>query len=906
MACRANAFFRKALSAMLAMLVALAMAPLPGLQSAAWAVEETSGEGLPASEAEAQRAAEELAGDPGELGYIPGEVIVVYEADATDDEKQSAAEVVGGTVAADEAVFDLGTVSKVEIADEVTVETAIEMLEEDPSVRYAIPNRLAVALDDSTAELASAASLSSTSSDMWHLDYVNASQAWDLLAQQEASIQPVKVAVIDSGASLTHPDLKNVVNRQTSIEVVHPENPTSFDQWSSVPLRGDGYTNGGNVIEDYDSHGTHVSGIVAGEGGNGGIDGVASGGATAASNKLVDLTVIDAFSFYGEVNGRMAAGASDADIIFALEYARDQGCAVVNMSLGFPDTDEKQTAFYEELTEELTSQDDMVLVAAAGNDGAEIRSIPAGCGSVIGVISLSERSHVSSDSDTFDAPSWLTGDTTRSSFSSYGEWCDISAPGEWILSSYYQNGTTDGYGWMSGTSMASPVVAAVAAMVRAANPSMSASQVRDVLCQTAHDLHTSGKDKESGYGSVDAEKAVGEALETKAASPKQISSTKVTLSKTSFTYTGAVQKPTVKVQDGSRTLKEGTDYRVAYSNSQPRLVGSYSVTIMGVGQYTGSVSRAFSITVPAASVAYACHVQNIGWQGERKDGALGGTSGRSLRVEAFRVRLVNQPFSGDIQVQAHVQNIGWQNWVAGSSMASKRAMAGTSGRSLRVEALRIQLTGEMKRYYDVYYKTHVQNVGDTGWAKNGEPCGSAGYSYRMEAVCIKLVPKGSPAPGSTSRRYVHPLVTYQTHVQNIGWQKSVSDGAMGGTSGRSLRVEAFRVSLSNQEYSGNIRVRSHVQNIGWQNWVYGGKTSGTSGRSLRVEALRIELTGDMAKHYDVYYRTHCQNVGWTGWAKNGQSCGTAGYSYRMEAVQIRLVPKGGAAPGSTARSFYQR
>ena len=68
----------------------------------------------------------------------------------------------------------------------------------------------------------------------------------------------------------------------------------------------------------------------------------------------------------------------------------------------------------------------------------------------------------------------------------------------------------------------------------------------------------------------------------------------------------------------------------------------------------------------------------------------------------------------------------------------------------------------------------------------------------------------------------------------------------------------------------------------------------------------MRLTGEMAKRYDVYYRTHCQNVGWTGWAKNGNPSGTAGYSYRMEAVQIRLVPKGGAAPGSTARSFYQR
>jgi uncharacterized protein YjdB len=59
----------------------------------------------------------------------------------------------------------------------------------------------------------------------------------------------------------------------------------------------------------------------------------------------------------------------------------------------------------------------------------------------------------------------------------------------------------------------------------------------------------------------------------------------------------------------------------------------------------------------------------------------------------------------------------------------------------------------------------------------------------------------------------------------------------------------------------------------------------------------------MAKHYDVYYRVHAQHFGWMGWAKNGAKAGTAGYSYRLEGIQIRLVPKGGASPGSTANTF---
>jgi uncharacterized protein YjdB len=104
----------------------------------------------------------------------------------------------------------------------------------------------------------------------------------------------------------------------------------------------------------------------------------------------------------------------------------------------------------------------------------------------------------------------------------------------------------------------------------------------------------------------------------------------------------------------------------------------------------------------------------------------------------------------------------------------------------------------------------------------------------------------------------------------------------------------------------SITYSSHVQNIGWQPFVAGGKLSGTSGRSLRLEALRISLTGELSKHYDIYYRTHVQNIGWTSWAKNGQSCGSAGYSYRMEALEIVPVPKGSAALGTNAKYFYQR
>ena len=79
-------------------------------------------------------------------------------------------------------------------------------------------------------------------------------------------------------------------------------------------------------------------------------------------------------------------------------------------------------------------------------------------------------------------------------------------------------------------------------------------------------------------------------------------------------------------------------------------------------------------------------------------------------------------------------------------------MSGTSGQSLRLEAICIKLTGKAAQTYDVYYRVHVQQFGWLGWAKNGQQSGSAGYSYRLEGIEIRLVKKGGPAPGSTANR----------------------------------------------------------------------------------------------------------------------------------------------------------
>ncbi|MBU8914767.1 N-acetylmuramoyl-L-alanine amidase [Bacillus sp. FJAT-29953] len=150
-----------------------------------------------------------------------------------------------------------------------------------------------------------------------------------------------------------------------------------------------------------------------------------------------------------------------------------------------------------------------------------------------------------------------------------------------------------------------------------------------------------------------------------------------------------------------------------------------------------------------------------------------------------------------------------------------------------------------------------------------------------------------------------PSVQYATHVQDIGWQNPVSDGELSGTEGQAKRLESIKISVDNVEDLG-VKYSTHVQDYGWLPYVSNGKESGTTGQGKRLEAIKIDLTGTQAENYDIYYRVHAQDFGWLGWAKNGESAGTEGFSKRLEAIEVVLVPKGGAAPGSTDQPFVKK
>ncbi len=149
-------------------------------------------------------------------------------------------------------------------------------------------------------------------------------------------------------------------------------------------------------------------------------------------------------------------------------------------------------------------------------------------------------------------------------------------------------------------------------------------------------------------------------------------------------------------------------------------------------------------------VNYSTHVQTYGDQSYVYDGSVSGTFGESKRLEGIKININNDllGYEGGIRYTTHVQKYGWQGDPNGdgSDWKTNGAMSGTSGESKRLEAICIELYGEVANHYDVYYRVHSQTFGWLGWAKNGAPSGTAGYAKRLEGIQIVLLPKGSAAP----------------------------------------------------------------------------------------------------------------------------------------------------------------
>ena len=309
--------------------------------------------------------------------------------------------------------------------------------------------------------------------------------------------------------------------------------------------------------------------------------------------------------------------------------------------------------------------------------------------------------------------------------------------------------------------------------------------------------------------------------------------------------------------------------------------------------------------VGGKGVSVSAHVQNVGWMRAVGSGEVAGTTGRSLRMEAVSIGLDGIEVPGDIRVNAHVQNVGWKGWVGGGNVA------GSVGSSQRVEALAMKLEGEASEKYDIWYRAHVANIGWMGWAHDGDNSGTSGMGTRIEAIQVVLVRDGAAGPndpGTISEQYLTGgNVRYASSVQGRGRLPEVSNGAVSGTVGESRAMQAFSATYEGGTLGGGISYRGHFSNVGWKDWAQNGAETSAGGNA--IEALQLALSGRAANIYDVWYRVHVADVGWLGWARNGEVAGSTGIGKAVQAVQVIISSKETPAPGSVAnhaidRSFF--
>ena len=267
--------------------------------------------------------------------------------------------------------------------------------------------------------------------------------------------------------------------------------------------------------------------------------------------------------------------------------------------------------------------------------------------------------------------------------------------------------------------------------------------------------------------------------------------------------------------------------------------------------------------VKPVTVSYSTHIQSYGWnKSAAKNGAVAGTTGKAKRLEAIKISVEGNEDLG-IQYTTHCQGYGWLNW------SSNGEISGTTGEAKRLEAIKIQLTGADRDKYDVYYRVHAQGYGWMNWAKNGEAAGTAGLAKRLEAIQVVVVKKGESVPDKFEGVTASEKKAYMASAAATAATVEGSDRA-------------------------HVQYRSHLQTYGWQNWKNDGDISGTTGKTKRLESLKLELKN---KDYTggICYNAHVQTIGWQAdpnksatWKKDGEFCGTTGNAKRLEAIQIEL------------------
>lgn len=295
---------------------------------------------------------------------------------------------------------------------------------------------------------------------------VQANLAWSVWKPQ---IQVV-VAIVDTGIDYTHPDLtKKILRSGTTVVGFNAIGSNAKSGFSTDPL-------------DDQGHGTHCAGISAAQVDNGvGIAGISGwnsvAGTTDVSTKLMPVKVLDS-----------AGSGTDATVAAGITWAADHGAKVISLSLGGGGSTTLSSAV------SYAWSKGCVIAAAAGNSSGSALSYPAAYPNVLAVAATD-----SSD--------------TIASYSNYGSWVNVAAPGNTIYSTLPTYATGGGfgtnYGTLSGTSMATPHVAGEAALIMAQNPSLTNSQVRSLIINNvAPYTPYSGRNIASGAGRINVYRAL--------------------------------------------------------------------------------------------------------------------------------------------------------------------------------------------------------------------------------------------------------------------------------------------------------------------------------------------------------------------------------------------------------------
>ena len=261
----------------------------------------------------------------------------------------------------------------------------------------------------------------------------------------------VKVGIVDTGIRATHEDLAGKVA-------------------NCAQSRGLGGVFAGSIQEgsctDDNGHGTHVAGTISANANNAkGVTGVSFNSPLAICRAL---------------GGPLGSG-STADVANCITWLRDKGARVISMSLGGGDS----TTLRNAVQYAWSGGNGAILIAAAGNDGDSTVNYPAGYAEVVSVAATDNRDQ-------------------RASFSNANADVEIAAPGVNVLSSVHSSDTA--YGTKSGTSMATPHAAGVAAII-ATRTGGTAAAIRSKLDASVDDLGTAGRDQQFGFGRVNLVKA---------------------------------------------------------------------------------------------------------------------------------------------------------------------------------------------------------------------------------------------------------------------------------------------------------------------------------------------------------------------------------------------------------------